>query len=534
MIRSRTKSKAESWPSWRLPVSRSPTNTARYTTVVRRAMFSRTSMEAVMTPRIYGIQNPGLGPGPLLTSSGVESSLKGVRHPARDEPCVCHPDVGSLGVIGGTDPYRQGRANHALSRSRVAVWSAAEGPRAGRQAEPFAVPRRFHVSAFAGRVCELEVTDCDFKLGWHAQSQALCLHGAGGGDALQCASEPPGGPRQCGDHAGVREAQATRCNPRGTRAQAFRFGTGVRWTITRGVRRHSGTDDAAPACAPPNWVSSVQVTVSLGVRGFTLRESRDEILDPLPPGLWFLRRRDPEENGEPVAARQDGKKGLGLRVLGEGLRQLRVYPIRLLRVIGRFPPSIGLGPIDLRLTGRAHPPRGNQHSRLLTVDLGPDAPGAAGREFLQPGPGVLRELLPVNPPMTQRHLERLGVVHGPEPGVLLGDAEPKPRLRGSILGEPGIPSLRVGEELDGVVGWEHGIGSRAQASAWEVRPEGVEPSREVPQDPKSCASASSATVAKLQNTSRNSAEGRRRGRASGLPNRSQLRLQGQPLQFLHR
>src|SRR5579859_7077070 len=101
--------------------------------------------------------------------------------------------------------------------------------------------------------------------------------------------------------------------------------------------------------------------------------------------------------------------------------------------------------------------------------------------------------------MTQRHIERLRVMHGLEPGTFLGDAEPEPGFRGSILGEPGIPSLRVGEELDGVVGWEHGIGSRAQASAWEVRPEGVEPSREVPQDPKSCASASSATVASRLN-----------------------------------
>ena len=47
MMSRRTKSKAESWPSWRLPVRRSPTSTATYTTVVRRAMLSRTSQVAV-------------------------------------------------------------------------------------------------------------------------------------------------------------------------------------------------------------------------------------------------------------------------------------------------------------------------------------------------------------------------------------------------------------------------------------------------------------------------------------------------------
>src|SRR5580704_5006517 len=76
------------------------------------------------------------------------------------------------------------------------------------------------------------------------------------------------------------------------------------------------------------------------------------------------------------------------------------------RIIGGIPSSILFGILD-RLQPRGfHLPVHNQRQRFLPVDLRPDALARTRKKSLQPGLFAFRPLLPVNPSVAQRNLER--------------------------------------------------------------------------------------------------------------------------------
>lgn len=66
-------------------------------------------------------------------------------------------------------------------------------------------------------------------------------------------------------------------------------------------------------------------------------------------------------------------------VRNRGLRR------RANRRIGRVPAAVGLGGIDLPLSGQLHAPGSDQSPNVLAVDLAPDAPGSPRGVTLQKG-----------------------------------------------------------------------------------------------------------------------------------------------------
>src|SRR5206468_3501414 len=77
----------------------------------------------------------------------------------------------------------------------------------------------------------------------------------------------------------------------------------------------------------------------------------------------------------------NGRAGVG----GEGGGEVRGHLGAAGRVIGRLPATVAPGALDLCEPRWLHLARRDQCQRLLAVDLGPDAPGTAGGELLEPG-----------------------------------------------------------------------------------------------------------------------------------------------------
>src|SRR6202034_934808 len=75
--------------------------------------------------------------------------------------------------------------------------------------------------------------------------------------------------------------------------------------------------------------------------------------------------------------------------------------------VGPVPAAVGPGPLDLPQTRGPHPARGDQGLGLVSVDLGPAAAGAAGREPLPPEMRVNGALLPVDPAEADGDLQGL-------------------------------------------------------------------------------------------------------------------------------
>src|ERR1700686_3543382 len=82
----------------------------------------------------------------------------------------------------------------------------APGVGAGGEAQFGPVPLRFHVSVEPSGVQKVEITNCDFKLGWSAARTALRVHRARRGDAVERPPEPTRDPSEHRDHANLRSA----------------------------------------------------------------------------------------------------------------------------------------------------------------------------------------------------------------------------------------------------------------------------------------------------------------------------------------
>jgi hypothetical protein len=101
-------------------------------------------------------------------------------------------------------PAAARREGPSGSRSRRPLRRRVACPDAGRQAQPGPLPLRLLFPVESRRMGQLEITNCDFKLGRKTAGSALCVHGAGSRDAVERPPQPPRGGRERRDHARLR------------------------------------------------------------------------------------------------------------------------------------------------------------------------------------------------------------------------------------------------------------------------------------------------------------------------------------------
>ncbi len=167
----------------------------------------------------------------------------------------------------------------------------------------------------------------------------------------------------------------------------------------------------------------------------------DELLDAPGTGLGLLGALDPIEDGVTVLAAERG----------EARRRHRVVVERSLEVVGHgglargvirgVPSTVGPGPLHLGQAGRLHPAFFDEALDLGAVDLRPVAASAPGREPLEEPLIVEAVPLPVDPAVTERDVERLGVGHARDAGGLLGDLDLNAARGGVMLRQPRQPRL---------------------------------------------------------------------------------------------
>ena len=162
----------------------------------------------------------------------------------------------------------------------------------------------------------------------------------------------------------------------------------------------------------------------------------------------------------PILAQRHERPGLAYpRKLCDGQRLGRPNAGGPVRVVRGVPLTVRLCAVHGRESGLLHAAALDETLRFLAVDLRPDAPRAARRELLEPGRVVERLLLPVDPAIAERDIERLGVRHRFDVRRSLGDPQPQAGGVGVLPGEPRFPCHGVLEQAHrqlGGFGVDHG------------------------------------------------------------------------------
>src|SRR5262249_54752898 len=138
-------------------------------------------------------------------------------------------------------------------------------------------------------------------------------------------------------------------------------------------------------------------------------EHLQEIGEAPRSGFGLLRLLQPVEDRVAVGAIQPLEEAPRLRVALERPLQILGHRGGARRIVGAFPAAVGLRALDLRHPGRSHPARRDERARFLAVDARPKTRFRARAEFLQPERIALRTLLPVDPSVAERHVERFGI-----------------------------------------------------------------------------------------------------------------------------
>src|SRR2546426_1007786 len=143
----------------------------------------------------------------------------------------------------------------AQSRSRDPLSSRAPSVGAGGEAQFGPVPLRFHVSVEPSGVQKVEITNCDFKLGWSAARTALRVHRARRSDAVERPPKPTRDPSEHRYQANLRSAPRNAHDAQGSRPEAGSPGTKIRRAIQGRVRCDTRADGAfpSPATAPDRF-----------------------------------------------------------------------------------------------------------------------------------------------------------------------------------------------------------------------------------------------------------------------------------------
>src|ERR1700730_14145853 len=131
------------------------------------------------------------------------------------------------------------------------------------------------------------------------------------------------------------------------------------------------------------------------------------LLDPLRARFRLLCIVNAIEDRVSIVAVEPLKVLFGSRLAIErGLEIFRDSRFALRR-IGRLPPTVALGVLDLPQTGALHPTELDQGKRPLAIDPRPLALLAARREADQPMVGVKLVQLAVDPAVAKRAVDRL-------------------------------------------------------------------------------------------------------------------------------
>jgi SRSO17 transposase len=178
-----------------------------------------------------------------------------------------------------------------------------------------------------------------------------------------------------------------------------------------------------------------------GIKRAPLVEHRDEGFDAAPPGLGLLRVLDSVQNRIPIPAVEGGKERARRRMPVEFPLQVVRHGGSPLARVRSLPATISLGPFDFAQPGWLHHAFLDQFDGFVAVDLRPFARRFPRGEPLQPEVLVVGSLLSVDPAVADRYFERLGIGHGADGRILLGDLEPDPLGRRVLPPEPLLPGL---------------------------------------------------------------------------------------------
>src|SRR6266851_761333 len=159
------------------------------------------------------------------------------------------------------------------------------------------------------------------------------------------------------------------------------------------------------------------------------------------PGFRLLHCLNPPQHRIPVCPVKLFKICLRPRV--PILRRLKILrhsrPSR--RIVRTLPTSIFLGLLNRLQPRRLHFSARNQRRSLLPINLRPQAPFRPRNKSLQPCLLVFRLLLPINPPIAKRHIQRLFVRNRPHPRILFRHPKPQPQTLAMVLLQPLSPIL---------------------------------------------------------------------------------------------
>ena len=163
-----------------------------------------------------------------------------------------------------------------------------------------------------------------------------------------------------------------------------------------------------------------------------------DVLADLPvAGVNPLDVAEPKHEREAVLLGQPGEGRCRSRVRVE--RSLKVLGNLIVTLpIGTVPPAVSLGTIDFGLTAWSHAPFVGESSDVFTIHLRPRASGSARRERLQKVVLAVRLLLSIDPAMTERYIERLGVGDARQFRRLLSEPQSQARVVTLIL-DPSRP-----------------------------------------------------------------------------------------------
>lgn len=139
-------------------------------------------------------------------------------------------------------------------------------------------------------------------------------------------------------------------------------------------------------------------------QSFTPRQHLNKLSDPLHLRLFPLNATQAKQKGKPLRPAQPLPSRPRPRIRLQRRQEIRLR-LRGAHAIRSLPPSIGPGPIDLRLSPRAHAARADEPLDMPPVDLRPPAAGAPRGEGLCGVVIVMAAALAVDPAEAEGYVE---------------------------------------------------------------------------------------------------------------------------------
>ena len=153
-------------------------------------------------------------------------------------------------------------------------------------------------------------------------------------------------------------------------------------------------------------------------------EHSDELLDASGAGGGLFGALNSEQDREPISTIQRAKERTRLRAALQCSLEIDRRGGQTGRIICCLPASVSLGAVNLCQAGRLHAALTNQPLGFFSIDLRPDAAPATRCEFLEPARFIITLALTVDPPVTERNLDRFGIGYRASRRRFLGEPDP--------------------------------------------------------------------------------------------------------------